>query len=75
MPPEYADDNLKDLIMFFVINTPCTDLSSSSVKKFAIGKMKKAPRWLANSSLCVIIHNMRYLKEANEDEITLSNGS
>lgn len=32
VPPEYADDSLKDLIMFFVINTPCTDLSSSSIE-------------------------------------------
>ena len=31
VPDEYADDSLKDLIMFFVINTPCTDLSSSSI--------------------------------------------
>lgn len=32
VPPEYADDSLKDLIMFFVINTPCADLSSSSIE-------------------------------------------
>ena len=31
VPDEYADDSLKDLIMFFVINTPCTNLSSSSI--------------------------------------------
>lgn len=31
VPDEYADNSLKDLIMFFVINTPCTDLSSSSI--------------------------------------------
>ena len=31
VPDEYADDSLKDLIMFFVINTPCTDLSSSGI--------------------------------------------
>ncbi|MDD5905751.1 MAG: hypothetical protein PUC60_03940 [Clostridiales bacterium] len=31
VPDEYADDSLRDLIMFFVINTPCTDLSSSSI--------------------------------------------
>lgn len=28
----YADDDLKELILFFVINTPCTDLSSSSIR-------------------------------------------
>jgi len=32
VPNEYADDSLKDLIVFFVINTPCTDLSSSSIE-------------------------------------------
>jgi len=32
VPNKYADDSLKDLIMFFVINTPCTDLSSSSIE-------------------------------------------
>ena len=31
VPDKYVDDNLRDLIMFFVINTPCTDLSSSSI--------------------------------------------
>ncbi len=31
VPDEYADDNLKNLIIFFVINTPCTNLSSSSI--------------------------------------------
>lgn len=31
VPDEYADDNLKKLIIFFVINTPCTNLSSSSI--------------------------------------------
>ncbi len=31
VPDSYADDDLKELILFFVINTPCTDLSSSSI--------------------------------------------
>lgn len=31
VPDNYADDDLRDLIMFYVINTPCTDLSSSSI--------------------------------------------
>ena len=50
-------------------------LAKGAAKKFQIRKMKKAPRRLANSSLCVIMHNMRCLKGANEDEVTLSNGS
>ena len=32
VPDNYADDVLKDLIMFYVINTPCDDLSSSGIK-------------------------------------------
>ena len=31
VPDSYADNDLRDLIMFYVINTPCTDLSSSSI--------------------------------------------
>ena len=31
VPDHYADDDLRDLIMFFVINTPCTALSSSGI--------------------------------------------
>lgn len=31
VPDSYADDDLKDLIMFFVINTPCVNLSSSGI--------------------------------------------
>lgn len=31
VPDEYADEDLKKLILFFVINTPCTDLSSSGI--------------------------------------------
>lgn len=31
VPDNYADDDLRDLIVFYVINTPCTDLSSSSI--------------------------------------------
>lgn len=32
VPDNYADDVLKDLIMFYVINTPCDGLSSSGIK-------------------------------------------
>ncbi len=31
VPDNYADNDLRDLIIFFVINTPCTDLSSSGI--------------------------------------------
>ena len=31
VPDEYADDTLREIILFYVINTPCTDLSSSSI--------------------------------------------
>lgn len=31
VPQEYADDGLKRIVLFFVINTPCEDLSSSSI--------------------------------------------
>ena len=31
VPDTYADNGLKRIIMFYVINTPCTDLSSSGI--------------------------------------------
>lgn len=31
VPAEYADDALKRIVVFYVINTPCTDLSSSGL--------------------------------------------
>ena len=31
IPDEYADDDFKELFIFFVINTPCSDLSNSSI--------------------------------------------
>ena len=31
VPSTYADDGLKRIVLFYVINTPCTDLSSSSI--------------------------------------------
>lgn len=31
VPDSYADDDLKEIVLFYVINTPCTDLSSSSI--------------------------------------------
>ena len=31
VPNSYADDGLRRIIMFYVINTPCSDLSSSSI--------------------------------------------
>ncbi len=31
VPDSYADDDLRDLIMFYVINTPCTNLSNSGI--------------------------------------------
>lgn len=31
VPDSYADDVLKELVLFYVINTPCTDLSSSGL--------------------------------------------
>jgi len=31
VPNSYADDDLRRIIMFYVINTPCSDLSSSSI--------------------------------------------
>ncbi|HRR78433.1 MAG TPA: hypothetical protein P5191_16765 [Ruminococcus sp.] len=31
VPESYADDVLKDLVLFYVINTPCIDLSSSGL--------------------------------------------
>ncbi len=51
VPDKYIDDDFKDLILFFVINTPCTELSSSSISLSAYGwdedvwkneKLKKA---------------------------------
>ncbi len=40
VPDSYADDDLKELILFFVINTPCTDLSSSSINLSEYGWRK-----------------------------------
>lgn len=31
VPDSYADDVLKEIILFYVINTPCTELSSSGI--------------------------------------------
>ena len=31
VPDSYADDILKELVLFYVINTPCTNLSSSGL--------------------------------------------
>lgn len=31
VPDSYADDDLKNIILFYVINTPCVDLSSSGI--------------------------------------------
>lgn len=31
VPDAYADDGLKRIVLFYVINTPCSDLSSSSI--------------------------------------------
>ena len=31
VPDSYADDVLREIILFYVINTPCTNLSSSSI--------------------------------------------
>jgi hypothetical protein len=40
VPDSYADNDLRDLIMFYVINTPCTDLSSSSISLSEYGWAK-----------------------------------
>jgi len=32
VPDSYADDVLKEMILFYVINTPCADLSSSGIE-------------------------------------------
>ena len=37
IPEKYVDDDLKELLMFFVINTPCVDLSSSSIELSTYG--------------------------------------
>ncbi|MBR6108689.1 MAG: hypothetical protein IKQ36_03040 [Clostridia bacterium] len=31
VPSSYADDGLKRIVIFYVINTPCTEISSSSI--------------------------------------------
>ena len=41
VPDEYADDDLKRIILFYVINTPCEDLSSSSIPLTGYGWSKK----------------------------------
>lgn len=40
VPDSYADDDLRRIILFYVINTPCTDLSSSGIplKEYGWGK-------------------------------------
>lgn len=40
VPDTYADDSLIELVLFYVINTPCTDLSSSSISILSYGWKK-----------------------------------
>ena len=78
VPDNYADNDLRDLIMFFVINTPCTDLSSSSINLSEYGwekdiwkneKLKKTLFDIAgikrNSSF-VVAHKVSEMKAACE---------
>ena len=37
VPDDYADDILKEIILFYVINTPCIDLSSSGISLSTYG--------------------------------------
>lgn len=41
IPNNYSDDNLKRIVLFYVINTPCTDLSSSGISLSDYGWDKK----------------------------------
>jgi hypothetical protein len=78
VPNEYADESLKDLIMFFVINTPCTDLSSSSIDLSDYGwskdiwkndKLKNALFRVAEierESTFVVAHRTNEMKSACE---------
>ena len=78
VPDSYADDNLRDLIMFFVINTPCTDLSSSSISLSEYGwdknvwknnKLKNilfAIAGIERNSSFVVAHNTNEMKDACE---------
>ena len=78
VPENYADDSLRDLIMFFVINTPCKDLSSSSIdlKDYGWGKdiwtnekLKKALFQIAGierGSTFVVTQSTKEMKSACE---------
>lgn len=85
VPDSYADNDLRDLIMFFVINTPCTDLSSSSISLNEYGwdkdiwkneKLKKALFQVAEierGSTFVVAHNTNEMKSACEKALLKKN--
>ena len=41
VPDSYADDDLRRIVLFYVINTPCLELSSSGLPLTSYGWSKK----------------------------------
>lgn len=76
VPDNYADDVLKDLIMFYVINTPCDDLSSSGIKltEYGWGKDVWKNDRLKNYlfSIAGLERNSSFAVASKTDEMKLS---
>ena len=59
VPDSYADDVRKEIILFYVINTPCTELSSSGIALTEYGWSKDV--W-KNDKLKNVLFNIAGLK-------------
>ena len=60
VPEEYADDGLRRIVLFYVINTICADLSSSSIEMKTYGWSKDV--W-KNSKLKNRLYDVANLKK------------
>ena len=67
--PEFGDDNLKRIILFYVFNTPCEQLSSSSIPLQNYGWSKTVWR---NNTLKDQLFNVATLKR-NETFVVAKN--
>ena len=62
VPDSYADDDLKRIVLFYVINTPCTALSSSGIPLTEYGWPKDIWRKPALKQLLFDIAKLEYKK-------------
>jgi hypothetical protein len=60
VPNTYADDALKRIVLFYVINTPCTVLSSSAIPLTEYGWSKDV--WNKNRALSDLLFSIAGLK-------------